>query len=97
MILLVLQSFQNMRTVNETPRAESKIKGLGLWDEYEEAKERFITNPSSKSLDFCIWDRKLRIWSFKITSQYRVKLISRSNNSWEVFSAGDFHRKQAKR
>lgn len=86
-----------MATVTETPRAKSKIEELGLWDKYEKAKEKFIANPGLKSLDFCIWDKVNRFWSFKITKQYRVKMIRRENDAWEVFNAGDFHRKQPKK
>ena len=86
-----------MTIVKETPSAKNKIKKIGLSDEYKEAKEKFIQDKRLKSLDFCIWDPRLRIWSFKITKKIRVKMIKRPNDEWEVFNCGDFHRRQSKK
>ncbi len=81
-----------MRIVNETQQAEDKIKSLELWDRYQKQKAFFIANPSHHSLDFCLWDKKTRICSFKITNQYRVKVIKNPEGSYTVFDAGDFHK-----
>lgn len=80
-----------MRTVNETPGATKKIKNLNLWPRYLKQKAYFITNPSYKSLDFCFFDKKNRISSFKINNQYRVKVIKNLDDSYTVIDAGDFH------
>lgn len=80
-----------MRVVKETKQAENKIKDLGLWDRYQKQKAYFINNPSYRSLDFCFFDKKNRISSFKINNQYRVKIIKNIDGSYTVFDAGDFH------
>lgn len=86
-----------MTIVSETQAIKSKLEKDGLWDTYVKAKEKFISNKTLKSLDFCIWDKELRIWSFKITRKMRTKMIKRSNDKWEVFNYGDFHRRQPKK
>lgn len=82
-----------MRTVTETKHAEDKIKGLGLryWEKYKKQKAYFIINPSHRSLDFCFFDKKTRIGSFKITNKYRVMIIKQVDDSFVVTNAGDFH------
>lgn len=82
-----------MRTINETKEATQAIKALGLWDRYQKQKSFFISNPAHRSLDFIIIDKKNGISSFKITNQYRVKVIKTSENTYIVISAGDFHKK----
>lgn len=81
-----------MRTVKETKKAENKIKALHLWTRYQKQKAYFIANPGHRSLDFVFFDKKNGIASFKITNQYRVKLIKNLDDSYTVFDAGDFHK-----
>ena len=80
-----------MRVVKENKHAENKIRGLRLWSRYQKQKAYFIENPSHRSLDFCFFDRKNRIGSFKITNKYRVKIIKNTDASFTVIDAGDFH------
>lgn len=80
-----------MRKVNETKNAKRKIESLKLWKRYEKQKALFIDSPSHHSLDFCFFDKKNRIASFKITNKYRVKIVKNMDGSFTVFAAGDFH------
>ena len=81
-----------MIQVNETKKVLDKAKKLGLTKRYEKQKKLFITDPSLASLDFVMWDSKTRIFSFKITNQYRIKLIKNSKDLYTIFDIDDFHR-----
>jgi len=79
-----------MPQVKETPHALNQIKGLRLQKRYAKQKALFISNPAHRSLDFCMWDHKYRICSFKITNKYRVKII-KDGDIYTVIDAGDYH------
>lgn len=80
-----------MPQVNESLTAKEQIKGLKLQKRYDKQKSFFISNPAHRSLDFCMWDHKQRISSFKLTDKYRALLIKKGD-TYTVFAVGDFHR-----
>ena len=84
-----------MQQVEETSKAKTQIKGLNLQKKYNKQKAFFINNLAHPSLDFCMWDKKQRISSFKINKQYRA-LIIKKNDVFTVFAVGDFHRQSPK-
>ncbi|MDO8497779.1 MAG: hypothetical protein Q7S61_04505 [bacterium] len=85
-----------MPKVEELPRAKKQIKKLRLQEKYDKQKSFFITNPSHPSLDFCMWDHKQRLSSFKVDKQYRAMVVKKGDN-YTIISVKDFHRKQPKK
>ena len=82
-----------MRIRPLSPRLSAYVKERNLSRRFEKQKRLFEQNPSHPSLHTELLEpRHLRIWSFRITRNYRAIFIYPGNGTVEIIDINDHYR-----